>query len=282
MALQLLEAYATSLIRLWRSSVRILIICLLALAPAAFGSQSQRSANLVAIGQGISSPSLTSTVNFSSGYMAESPLGTLYQNGRRITGEYDRNSSSDAVGAEVGYGGASWGVAAGYRKPNCNGCDGSFAGDLGIDLSNIGVGIRAGKDLYSAAVLFNPQGMHRFGIMAELNQSSSNSKVTAYGVGYSYVATQVTATIDASTRTYQNSAIDDKRILITPGLMFRADIVQLTLNDRITINRDKNNASQNGNDNDIWFGVGFGGEKLHIALYSHYFNDFAVTGSVFF
>lgn len=262
--------------------MRILIICLLALSPSAFGAQSQRSENLIAIGQGVSSPTLTSTVNFTSGYTAESPLGTLYQNGARVTGEYDRNDSSDAVGGEIGYGAATWGIAAGYRKPNCNGCDGTGAADLGLDVSNIGVGIRFAKDLYSVAVLFNPQGMHRFGLMAELNQSASNSKVNAYGVGYSYVASQFTATIDASTRTFQNSAIDDKRILITPGLMFRADIVQLTLNDKITLNHDKSNASQTGNDNELWFGVGFGGEKLHIALYSHYFNDFAVAGSIFF
>lgn len=262
--------------------MRILLLCLLALSQSAFGAQSQRSENLVAVGQGVSSPTLTSTINFRSGYTAESPLGTLYQNGARVTAEYDRNDVSDAIGAEVGYGAASWGIAAGYRKPNCNGCDGNAAGALGLDVSNIGVGIRFGKDLYSAALLFNPHGMHRFGVMAELNQSSSNSKVTAYGVGYSYVASQITATIDASSRTFQDSTVNDKRILVTPGLMFRADIVQLTVNDKITLNRDKNNSAQNGNDNEIWFGIGIGGDKAHIAAYSRYFNDFAVAGSVFF
>lgn len=249
---------------------------------SAFAAQSQRSANLIAIGQGVSSPTLTSTVNFSSGYTAESPIGTIYQNGVRITAEYDRNDVSDAIGAEIGYGGPSWGIAAGYRKPNCTNCDGAAAGALGIDIGDIGVGIRFGKDLYSAAVLFNPQGMHRFGVMAELNQTSSNSKVTAYGVGYSYVASQITATVDASSRTFADSTIDDKRILVTPGLMFRADIVQLTVNDKITLNHDKNNASQTGNDNEVWFGIGLGGDKAHIAVYSHYFNDFAVAGSYFF
>ena len=262
--------------------MRVLLLCLLAFTPSAFGMQSQRSENLIAVGQGISSPTLTSTVNFSSGYTAESPLGTLYQNGARVTGEYDRNDSSDAVGGEIGYGAASWGIAGGYRKPSCNGCEGSGAGALGLDIADIGVGIRFGKDLYSAAALFNPHGMHRFGLMAELNQSSSNSKVTAYGAGYSFVGKQITATVDASTRTYEDSTINDKRILVTPGLMFRADIVQLTLNDRITLNRDKNNTLQDGKDNELWFGIGFGGEKLHIALYSHYFNDFAVAGSIFF
>jgi hypothetical protein len=262
--------------------MRVLFFCLLIFSQAALGLASQRGANLVGVGQGLSSPTTTSTVNFSSGYTAESPLGTLYQNGGRVTGEYDSNSSSDAIGGEIGYGRDTWGLAAGYRKPNCSGCDGSGAGALGIDIGGLGVGIRFGKDLYSAAVLINPQGMHRFGVMAELNQSSSNSKVTAYGAGYSYVTPSVTFAVDASTRTYQDSTINDKRILVTPGFVFRADIIQLTLNDRITLNRDKNNSAQNGDDNQLWFGVGLGGDRAHIAAYSHYFNDFAVAGSIFF
>jgi hypothetical protein len=262
--------------------MRILFFCLLTLSQAAFGVASQRGTNLIAVGQGISSPTMTSTVNFSSGYTAESPIGTIYQNGGRVTGEYDRNSSSDAIGAEVGYGAASWGIAGGYRKPNCNGCDGNGAGALGIDLGPLAVGFRFGKDLYSAAALVNPQGMHRFGLMAELNQSTSNAKVTAYGAGYSYVGQKVTFTIDGSTKTYEDSTVNDKRILVTPGFMFRADSFQFTVNDRITLNRDKSNAAQNGDDNEIWFGGGIGGDKFHLALYSHYFNDFAAAGTFFF
>ncbi len=263
--------------------MKLLLFCLFTLSLPALGAQSERSANLLAIGQGISSPSTTSTINFTSGYMSQSPLGTLYQNGSRVTGEYDRNNSSDAVGAEIGYGKGSWGIAAGYRKPNCTNCDGSGAGALGIDVGNIGVGIRFGKDLYSAAVLFNPQGNHRFGLMGELNQSSnSTSRLNAYGVGYSYVAQQATFTIDASGRSFNDKTIDDKRILITPGVMFRADIVQLTLNDQITVNHDQNNATQTGSDNQLWFGIGIGGERAHLAVYSHYFDDLAVAGSFFF
>jgi hypothetical protein len=263
--------------------MKLLLFCLLVISQSAFGAQSQRSANLLAIGQGVSSPSTTTTVNFSSGYTSESPLGTLYQNGSRVTGEYDRNDSSDAVGAEIGYGKDTWGIAAGYRKPNCANCDGSAAGDLGIDVGNIGVGIRFGKDLYAAGILFNPQGTHRFGLMGEINQSSNSaSKLSAYGVGYSYVAQQVTFTIDASGRSFDDKTIDDKRILVTPGVMLRADIVQLTLNDRITLNHDQNNAAQTGSDNELWFGIGIGGDKAHLAVYSHYFNDLAIAGSFFF
>ena len=263
--------------------MKLLLLCLLVVSQSARGAQSERAANLIAIGQGISSPTLTSTINFTSGYTSESPLGTLYQNGARVTGEYDRNDSSDAVGAEIGYGKGTWGIAAGYRKPNCTNCDGSGAGALGVDVGNIGVGIRFGKDLYAAALLFNPQGKHRFGLMGELNQSSNSAqKLSAYGAGYSYVASQVTFTIDASSRQFDDKTIDDKRVLVTPGVMVRADIVQLTLNDKITLNHDKNNAAQTGSDNELWFGIGIGGDRAHLAVYSHYFDDLAIAGSFFF
>ena len=263
--------------------MRFLIFCLIAISNSAYAASSERSSNLMAIGQGISSPSSTTTVNFSSGYTSESPLGTLYQNGARITGEYDRsNGGSDAIGGEIGYGGSSWGIAGGFRKPNCDNCDGTAAGALGIDIGNLGVGIRFGKELYSAAVLINPKGSNRFGIMAELNNSSSDAQVNAYGLGYSHVASNVTFTVDASTRTYADSKIDDKRILITPGLMFRADVMQLTVNDRITLNRNSNVAAQDGPDHQLWFGIGIGGERFHLAAYSHYFNDFSAAATLFF
>lgn len=260
-----------------------LVIAFLLVAPFAHGAQVS-SANLIAIGQGISSPTSTSTVNYTSGYTSESPLGTIYQNGGRFTAEYDRNDNSDAIGAELGYGTGTWGVAGGYRKPNCNGCNGTAAGDLGITAGDFGFGIRFAENLYAAALLFNPHGTHRFGVMGELNEASDlASKLTAYGVGYSYVASQFTVTIDASGRTYKDGTVNDNRMVVTPGFMIRADIVQLTVNDRITLNRDKNNSAQMSDDeHDFWFGVGIGGDAWHLAVYSHYVNKIAVAGSLFF
>ena len=118
--------------------------------------------------------------------------------------------------------------------------------------------------------------------MAELNTASSGNNVTAYGLGYSFVAPQFTFTLDASTRSFENNTISDKRTLLTPGLMLRADIFQLTINDKITLNKDSNNSAQNDKDHDLWFGVGLGSDKWHLAFYSHYVNDFAFAGTLFF
>lgn len=265
-------------------SMRIILMLLVSMTVQSAIAAENKDTNLIAVGQGISSPTATSTINFSSGYTSESPLGTIYQNGFRVTGEYDSNDSNKAYGAEVGYGrGGEWGVAVGHRKSDCTNCDGVTAAAIGINVSDLGVGLRFGKNLSAAAVLINPHGAHRFGVMAELNTSGgSGANVTAYGLGYSYVATQMTFTIDASTNSFENRAIKDNRMQVTPGLMLRADIFQLTINDKITINKDSNNNAQNDKDHDFWFGVGLGSDKAQIALYSHYVNDFAVAGSLFF
>lgn len=248
-----------------------------------------KNTNLIAVGQGISSPTTTSTINYSSGYTAESPLGTLYQNGFRITGEYDSkngtngNRDEKATGAEIGYGQGKWGVAAGYRKSDCDGCKGRTSAAVGVDVSDVGIGFRFGENITGAAVLFNPHGVNRFGIMAELDTTGgSGANVTAYGLGYSYVATQFTFTVDASARSFEDKTVKDNRIQVTPGLMLRADIFQFTINDKITLNKDKDNAAQDDRDHDVWFGAGLGGDKWHIAAYSKYVNDFAVVGSLFF
>lgn len=244
--------------------------------------------NLLAIGQGISSPSSTSTVNYSSGYTSESPVGTIYQNGVRLSGQYDTNTNNDkgkntAYGAELGYGQGQWGIAGGYRKADCAKCDGDFRAALGITVADIGVGFRFAEDLYAASLLFNPQGNHRFGLMYEANSTGvKGSDIASYGAGYSYVASQVTFTVDASKRSFQNSSVKDDRIQLTPGLMLRADMFQISVNDRIVLNTDKNNPAQKEDDHNIWFGIGIGKDKWHVALYSKYVNDLAFSGSIFF
>ncbi len=245
-----------------------------------------KNTNLIAIGQGISSPTSTSTINFSSGYTPENPLGTIYQNGFRVTAQYDRAddaNETEAFGAEIGYGQGEWGVAAGHRKRDCQNCDGTSAGAVGVSIGDIGVGVRFQEDIYALGVLFNPNGNHRFGLMAESNESgASGSNVTAYGLGYSFVESQYTLTLDVSSRDFENSTIDDDRMQVTPGVMFRADIFQLSINDKITLNNDENNPAHDDEDHSLWFGVGLGGDSYHLAVYSDYFNEIAVAGTLFF
>jgi hypothetical protein len=262
---------------------------------AAAAAGEVHSANLIAVGEGTSSPTLTSTVNYSIGYTHENPVGVIYQNSIRLTGEYDQDggddtssgNGSDALGAELGYGGGSWGLAVGYRKRDCDGCDGTAAGALGLSLGDIGFGIRFQEDIYSVGFLFNANGTHRIGIMAELaeeNEEDSVAEMHAAGIGYSYVASSFTFSLDASGRETKDDDTADELLSVTPGLMVRGGPLQVSVNDHITF-RDKDDSSTSNEDDtkhDFWWGIGIGASWGHLAVYGDYVNELAVAGSLFF
>lgn len=248
--------------------------CSLALAKA-------DEANLIAIGQGISSPTSTSTINYSNGFTSENPAGVLYQNNFRLSVQHDRNDDSDAptgLGAEFGYGNGTVGAAVGHYKRDCTGCDGDTAGAVAVSVADIGFGIKARKDIYGVGLLFNTHGNHRVGLMAELDDTGGDgNKINSYGLGYSYVGQSFTITIDASQRDYENNTIDNDVTLVTPGIGVRvANTVQISVNDRILFEDGKKI------DDDLWFGVGVGGQSWHFVGYSDYVNDLALVLSVFF
>ncbi|MBC7754045.1 MAG: hypothetical protein H7Z71_07390 [Moraxellaceae bacterium] len=271
------------------------------LSTFASAGSSHGQTNLIAIGQGISSPTLTSTVNFSTGYTHESPVGVVYQNSWRLSAEYDQDNNADSnnnngktgYGAELGYGTGAAGIAAGYYTRNCTGCEGRWAGSAAAVVADIGVGLRYQKDSYTAAALFNPNGTHRVGLIAEFSSDDDNDEtnnnngighsVKTYGLGYSYVGSQWTFTVDASQRNYENPTKYSIRLLLSPGLMVRADFLQLSLTDEITLNnRETSTSNVDDTHHELWFGVGVGDKAWHFAGYAKYVNDMALVGSLFF
>lgn len=261
----------------------ILFLIFTLTAQSMLAAAASTQVNILAVGQGISSPTSTSTVNFSTGYTSENPLGTIYQNGSRVSFEHAKSDTSSGSGAELGYGQGDWGLAAGYFKNDCSGCQGNSSAAVGINIYEIGVGLRLTEDIYGAGFVFNPHGTHRVGLMAENNRSGGTGlSLNSYGLGYSYVASAYTLTLDASSRTFEDSTVNDKRIQVTPGVVLRASILQLSINDRITLNKDKNNPLHDDEDHDLWFGLGLGGDRWHLALYSDYVSDFAASASLFF
>ena len=266
-------------------------LLMLSLLIPALARAAASTANLITIGQGISSPALTSTVNFSSGYTHESPVGVVYQSSWRLTGEYDadtdgnsKNTGRAGYGAELGYGKAgSAGLAAGYYTRDCDGCGGRVAGSAAVVAGGTGVGVRVQKDLYTAALLFNPAGRHRLGLIAEVNgDNGSGNDLKSYGAGYSYVGGNWTLTVDASKRDYENHATYGKRLLVTPGLMVRASFLHLSVNDKITLQNHENGTNKKDTDHSLWVGVGIGGQDWHLAAYGNYVNDVAAALSFLF
>jgi hypothetical protein len=278
--------------------MKTLFSLLFLLSPfSSFAASGSSQANLIAIGQGISSPSLTSTVNFSTGYTHESPVGVIYQNSWRLSGQYDQDNDDNSNGraghgAELGYGSGTAGIAAGYYTRNCDSCEGRFAGSAAVALGRVGLGLRYQDDLYTAAVLLNPNDTHRFGFIAELSGDDDNddtndigidNDLKTFGLGYSYVASQWTFTVDVSKRDYQNETKYDSRILLSPGLMVQSDFLQLSVTDEITLNNRENGmSSDDETHHEFWFGVGVGDKAWHFAGYGNYVNDLALSGSWFF
>ncbi len=249
-------------------------------SPTVFSADDK--ANLLAVGQGVSSPTSTSTVNFSSGYTAENPIGTVYQKDVRLTGEYDKNGT-DGYGVELGYGNGSWGAAAGHRKRDCEDCDGRSAGAVGLTISDFGLGFRFEEDLSTIGLLFNPKGTHRLGIIAQVTEvEGDNNNLTAYALGYAYVSGDFTFALDASKLDYEDDSVLTDNLIITPGIGLRSGKLQVSVNDRITIYKnDPDTTSDNETKHDFWFGVGLGGDRFHLALYSDYVNELSLALSFF-
>jgi len=243
-------------------------------------AHAKKGTNLIAVGQGVSSPAVTSVVNFTSGLTFENPVGTIYQDGPRLSVQYDENGHS-TLGVELGVGGNNWGIAAGYRQPDCDNCEENTAGAVGVGLGSVfALGLRAEEDVNGIGLIFNHQGDFRVGATFDLDDSGGeNNNVTRMGAGVALVKTNWTFAVDASKREHENSTANanDDIIFLTPGLMIRADIFQLSVNYQLHLNDDNEIY-----EDEFWFGLGIGNQTWHLAVYSDYVNDLAVSGSWFF
>lgn len=236
--------------------------------------------NLTATGQGISSPASTSSVNYTDGYTAENPTAVLYQNSGRLSLQYDQNDSgqSNNMGVELGYGSNKWGMAVGYRKNNCSGCEGRVAANVAINANGTGVGLRVQENAYALGVLFGVEDQHRFGLVLGLDETGGvGNKISSYGLGYSYVQQAFGLTLDASRRNHQDSTQNSNITLITPGISVRATPIEVSLNNRIIIDDASKTTTHQA-----WFGLGVNQKSWHLVGYSDYVNDIAVVLSFFF
>src|SRR6056297_2752899 len=101
--------------------------------------------HLLSISQGISSPALTNSVNYSHGFTHQNPTGVIYQTTARLTGQYDSGdtdsgSDNNGYGGELGVGNGKYGIAGGYYTRDCDNCEGDGAGSVGATFSGVGLG----------------------------------------------------------------------------------------------------------------------------------------------
>ncbi|MCB0356968.1 MAG: hypothetical protein KDD40_08180 [Bdellovibrionales bacterium] len=253
-----------------------------------FGLQSQAAQrNLIAVGQGIVSPSVTTNLIISNGFTSENPTGIAYQNGFRISGEFDtannnnNMTNNDGMGAELGVGNGDMGLAFGYYKEDCTDCEGDVYGGFGILLGDfLGFGVSGQEELYNAGVIFNPKGSMRFGVTASLfNLDGDNNNITTFGAGVAYYGQAWSFSVDASKRAYENDTIKDDTIKITPGLKMNIEKIHFSFN----IDTYNNEPEGTNTDSNAWFGLGYGhGEPFNITLYHDYTKEWTFVLSMFF
>lgn len=241
--------------------------------------------HLLAISQGISSPSSTSLINFSAGYTWDNPVGVIYQGELRASAHYgvqEDEAIGSAYGGEVGVSNGDYGFAVGYLTRDCDSCEGRFAGALGGDFGGFGLGVRFHENQYVLGFMFNPTGTHRLGLVVDhLDPDQDNNNITSLGVGYSYVGDQVTFSLDASKMEYEDPAQENDILLLTPGIAARFGWIAVSLSYHVILNEEDDSVSSDTTD--IFWGLGIGtGETWHLALYGDYDDDLMLVGSLYF
>lgn len=209
-----------------------------------------------------------------------------YQNGVRITGEFDSTDSngvtSDSMGAEVGIGNGDMGMALGYYQVNdCDACEEQIYGGFGILLGDfLGFGVSGEEELYNAGIILNPKGKFRFGVVASyFNFDGDDNNVITYGAGFSYYGNNWAFTVDASKREFEQDTPSSDIIKVTPGLKMTVDFIHLSVN----LDNYINEPEGTNVDDDVWLGLGLGhGDPFNVNFYLDYQGDWTLVGSVFF
>ena len=234
--------------------------------------------NDLAISQGISSPSYTTLSLYSNGFIFENPVAASYQNSYKATLSID-GSTSTSGGLDFGVGDTQYGLGLGIYSNGCDGCDAYIRGTLSAIWGGFGLGFGVQEDLYTMGLLFNPNGLHRVGIVSELEDPTGiDNKRGAVGLGYSYVLPSFTFSLDASKRFLEDTALDDNAVMLTPGMAVRVDIFSFSLSYDIFLNDPANNFSDQ-----LWVGVGMRPFKdWHFIFYGEYVDRWSLVGTYTF
>jgi len=214
------------------------------------GQQGSANLNQVAVGQGISSPAITNTTLFSKGFTLENPVAASYQSGYRASATLD-GSDTTSFGLDFGVGDTTYGFAIGAYSNSCDGCDAYVRGTLSAIWGSFGLGFGVQEDLYTIGMLFNPNGLHRVGFVAEIDQPNGiNNDRSAIGLGYSYVLPQFTFSLDLSKQSLENNTLSDDAMMMTPGIVVRVDMFSIALNYDFYFSDTGNNYADQ-----VWVGV---------------------------
>lgn len=229
--------------------------------------------NLVAVGQGVASPSTTSLVNIGRGLVGfENPGGLMYTKGFRVAVEATKDPAGSNTGFEGSYAGANYGLAVGNWK-SCTDCVAATALILGGAFKYANVGLRYQKidttPTYGLGVVFNAAGKHRFGIHVEDEVPVvQDNSVLKTGVGYSYVGNDDTINIEMTQSKTQTTSTTKNSI----GYKRKVSSLEVSM----TYEMGEGGADL------FWMGAGFKGQTFHLAIYSAYNTQMLAVLSAFF
>lgn len=246
----------------------------------AFG-QKNSGFTMLAVGQGISMPTITTPVNWGRGFTYNNAAVARFYDGAVFTVEYDQNESAKGYGAELGVGTGNVGLSVGYYKNDCDSCEGRASAIAGFGVggsASVGIGYREEKT-YSTGAIIKAGSSGQFGFVVDFRDNEDkNLKTYSYGLGYSYSSSNFKFAIDASKQEDGDSTTDNSLIMLTPGLMVDAGFVRLGVSFDTFLN-DKANAHEDK----AWFGVGFGNSsKWNLNLYKDYSSEYSAALSFWF
>ncbi|MEM7646222.1 MAG: hypothetical protein AAF203_04885, partial [Pseudomonadota bacterium] len=216
------------------------------------GNSNSADTNRLALSQGIAAPSVNNTTLFSNGFTFQNPVAVSYEQGYRASVTAD-GSDTTSFGLDAGLGDGQYGMAIGAYSNSCDGCEAYVRGTLSAIWSGFGLGFGVQEDLYTVGVLFNPNGSHRVGMVGEIAEPNGpNNNRASFGVGYAYVISQFSFSMDLSKRNLEDSSLDDSILMFSPGIAIRIDLFSVSLSYDLFINDQNRNFSDQ-----VWVGVSF-------------------------
>lgn len=240
----------------------------------------QGSANLnqIAVGQGISSPSVANTTLFSNGFTKENPVAASYQSQYRLTGSLD-GSNSTSFGTEFGVGDSTYGFALGAYSNSCSGCEAYVRGTMSAIWGSVGMGFGVQDGLYDFGLMLGPNDMHRWGLVVELEDpSGANNNRSSFGLGYSFVLPQFTFSLDIAKQSFQDATLDSQPLMVSSGMAIRVDIFSLSLNYNFYLN--DNNRTYGDK---VWIGIGTKPfANWQFTFYGEYVDRWTLMASYYF
>jgi hypothetical protein len=233
----------------------------------------------IAVGQGVSSPTAAGHINFSFGYTPQNPVIASEQPGPSLDFTYaDNGAGVSELGAELGFGGSGWGIAAGVTNADCGTCQTTLGVAAALKLSPIGLGLGFGKDLSVIGFQLSGANSLRWGLVGSQTKATDfTSELTALGAGVSYVGKWYVFALDVSQRRESAAATSENLALGTVGAAFGLDVLRLSFNYDFHVGR-----RDGGEDEGLWLGIGLSTARWRFAIYSDHVADLSSSFTLLF